>query len=128
MNTTEHAGATLHRLSKLVPQASFIAVLGVLFVLKAGRFVRGDLLLGTHLVVLVHHLPRGVELPDQFIYFRGQTEHPVKIVLVRLLLAIGTDFFNACGEFLGVVGHAEGQRQFPFIANARPIDADTGAE
>ena len=56
LHAPEHAGSTFHRLGQLVPQAGFVAVLGVLFVLKTGCLVRADLLLGAELVVLVHHL------------------------------------------------------------------------
>ena len=35
-----------------------------------------------------------------------------------LLLAFGADLLDAFGEFVGIFGHAQGQRKFAFIANA----------
>src|ERR1700733_12360063 len=69
-----------------------------------------------------------MKLSDQFIDFRRQAEEPVKIVLVGLLLALGANLFNAFGEFVGVLSHAQGQRKFALIANARAIDTDADAE
>ena len=60
-----------------------------------------------------------MKLADQLIDFGRQAEEPVEIVLVGLLLAFGANLFDAFGEFVGILGHAQGQRKFAFIANAR---------
>ena len=69
-----------------------------------------------------------MKLADQFIDFGRHAEEPVKIVLVRLLLAFGASLFNAFGEFVGILSHAQGQKQFAFIANAGSINADANPE
>ena len=45
-----------------------------------------------------------------------------------LLLALGGNFFNSFGEFVGIISHAQVQRKFTLIANACAIDADVDAE
>ena len=69
-----------------------------------------------------------MKLGYEFVDFRSQTEKPIKIVLVGLLLAFGAGFFNAVCELINIFGNAQGQEEFSFVANGRAIDADAYAE
>jgi hypothetical protein len=64
-----------------------------------------------------------VKLADQFIDFRRQAEEPVRIVLVRFLLAFGANLFNALSKFIGILSSAQGQRKFALLANVGAIDS-----
>jgi len=128
LHAPEHAGAALHCHGQFVPQASFVAVPRVLLVLKTRCLVRADFLRSAELVVLVNHLARGVELGDQLVDLGRQTEQPVEIVLAGFLLAFRAGFFDALGEFVAILGYAQSQRQFPFVADVGAIDADADAE
>ena len=41
-----------------------------------------------------------MQLSDQFIDLRRKAEEPVQIILVRLLLTLRANLFNATGEFI----------------------------
>ena len=69
-----------------------------------------------------------VKLTDQFVDLGRHAEKPVEIVLVRFLLAFDANLFNAFREFVGILSHAQGQKEFTFIANAGSINADANAE
>ena len=69
-----------------------------------------------------------MKLGDQLVDLRCQAEQPVKIAFVRVVLAFGADLFDLLGEVVGIVGHAQSQRQFRFVTYARAIDVDTDAE
>jgi hypothetical protein len=64
-----------------------------------------------------------VKLADQFIDLGRHAEEPVKIIVVRLLLTLGSRFFDAFSKFVGILSQAQGQKQFAFIANAGSINA-----